>query len=356
MGLLPDGTRTLLPSETDNLVRWTGKTSNVGHVESFFLKWNLTAETETRGDLPHRAFWLKFTIFQPAENRGPVLGEVWAIGFDPASEEHIAIKESFGQEQWLVEKDIFYLRFGNSELRHGASNGSISDGKHSIRWNIHWTTRTHGVRHLPFQWMYKKPFPKNKLTTPQPDGKFGGYIEIDGQRLDFDHAPGMQGHNWGTSHAPVWVWTHSNILEGNGRAVFEGVSSRVKIGPLRSGWVTIVYLEYDGEPILLNSPTQLIRNRSVLDGLSWSFEVGNKEHRIVGHFEGQPDWFVGVNYHNPDGSLVHCLNTKMASGQIEYYRKGDSGLQLVDTLVTTRGAALEIGTRDNPAGVPIQIL
>ena len=351
---------TLSPSEQDNEVRWHSGLAQAGHVESYFLKCNLPADPAGPAEGPdYRAFWLKFTILQPSEDRDAPIGEVWAIAFDTRGGEHVALKDTFGRETWRIEPDVFYLRFGESELRQGKTSGRVGDeGRGTITWDLSFEPRRFGVRHLPYSWMYRESaaFPKNKLCTPQPDVRMNGFVQVGDHRVEIDGAPGMQGHNWGRAHAPLWAWVHSNVLQGKGRAVFEAVSSRVQVGPLRTPWLSLAYLEYDGEPILLSTPRTLLLSRSCLEGLRWRLWAAGPEHRLEADFTAPACDFVGVNYHNPDGSLVHCLNSKIASGRVRFLRRGSKGFELVDTLTADHSAAFEIGKRGDTHGVPIKIL
>lgn len=343
---------TLRPSEVDNLVQWHEGTGRRGFVESYFLKWNLPALVDDwPNPCPFSAFWLKFTFLQPNEDRAAPVGEVWAMAFDKEGKAHVAEKSTHPQSAWKLERDNCFIRFGDSEFRHGESQGEIQGGKNTIRWSVQWETRVCGLRQLPFDWMYTRKLPKNKLTTPVPDTQMSGWIEINGERHEFSGAPGMQGHNWGESHAPVWAWVHTNTLKGEGRALFEGVSSRIKMGPIKVPWSTILYMEYDGEPILLNRPVTMMRATTDISGLKWTFGAQNKTYRLEGSFEAPASDFIGVNYYNPDGTIVRCLNSKIASGEIRLFRDG----ALIDSFTCERSAALEFGRSGDTCGVDILI-
>jgi len=348
-------TRTITQSEFDNLVRWTPQKATKGHVESYFLKWNLDPDPAAPADeiFPYRAFWLKFTLLSATEGRFPTQGDVWAVAFDSTNGEHVAIKNSHPPSEWDAEKELCYMRFGDSVFRHNKSSGEIRDQKKVIRWDISWTVRPVGVRQLTYEWMYRKGFPKNKMATPQPDTRISGWVEVNGQRVTFSDAPGMQGHNWGVQHPSQWVWAHCNAFSSTGRAVFEGVSSPVKLGPVGQPWLTILYAEHEGEPILINQVRSLFKTQTNLDGLRWEFDGANKTHRIKGWFEAPPDRFAGLNYHNPDGTIVHCLNSKVADGAVQIYRRKGREEVLLDTWTVNKSAALEIAKTGDTHGVRI---
>jgi len=349
--------KTITQSEFDNLVRWNPKKGAKGHVESFFLKWNLDPNPASSREqmFPYRAFWLKFTLLDPTENRFPTQADVWAVAFDPGEGAHVAVKNSFTPKDWEAERGLCYMRFGGSELRHNQSAGEVIGSKQIIRWDISWSPRVVGVRHLTYDWMYRKSFPKNKMVSPHPDMRVTGWVEVNGQRVTFSEAPGMQGHNWGVDHPSKWVWAHCNAFSSSGRSVFEGVSSPVKLGPLGKRWLTILYAEYDGEPILINNVRALLKTKTNLEGLRWEFDGTNGTHQLRGWFEAPAEHFAGLNYHNPDGTIVHCLNSKIANGSVELLRKNGRKMSLLDTWNVEQGAALEIADKGNTHGVRIII-
>jgi hypothetical protein len=65
--------------------------------------------------------------------------------------------------------------------------------------------------------------------------------------------------------------------------------------------------------------------------------------------EARTDDMVGLYYANPDGAMTYCLNSKLASARVRFEPKGRAPLTL-----TSRAAALEVGTRDADHGVRMQ--
>jgi hypothetical protein len=55
---------------------------------------------------------------------------------------------------------------------------------------------------------------------------------------------------------------------------------------------------------------------------------------------------AGLHYANPDGAMTYCLNSKLARARIQFEARGRPPLFL-----SSRAAALEIGTRDAEHGV-----
>jgi hypothetical protein len=340
-------THTLSPSHQDNLVRWNPTQAN-GSYESHFIKVNMPDQDV--------AFWWKFTILQPVSSRGPTQFEVWAIVFDSNDpSQSFAVKECFETAQSTVDRDRLHCRYGDNMLEHGHTQGAIR-GVQTIEWDIHWDPPENGFRHFPKAWMYKGRIPKAKALSPVPSASFRGSVQVGEKTYVLDGHPGMQGHNWGVQHAEQWVWVHSNQFLQEQTAFFEAVSSKIKLGPLRSPQLTILHLE-DGihDPLTINSWSGMLGTQSTLEGLQWSFRGTQGKRAIEGSFMAPPERFVAINYTDPDGRTTHCLNSKIAQGEIRVLHRSGAGWRLKRTLTTASSAALEIGLKDELRGVKLHL-
>ena len=56
-----------------------------GHYESFYQRGNHPTEP--------RAFWIRYTVFSPADMPEAAIGELWAIWFDGVTGQHVVAKE-----------------------------------------------------------------------------------------------------------------------------------------------------------------------------------------------------------------------------------------------------------------------
>lgn len=335
---------TLSPAHRDNLVRWD-PAHNKGMYESHFIKVNLPRE--------QAAFWWKFTILKPL--KGAPVFEVWAIFFDIANPgNNCAAKESFSAEQATVERDRLFCRYGENILEHHRSRGRIGQTS-CFEWDMEWEGGEIPFRHFPKDWMYEKGFPKAKAVTPTINALFRGRVAINGRSFQLDGAKGMQGHNWGKSHADSWVWVHCNHFD-DPDLVFESVSSVIKIGPLRSPTFTILHAQDATHPAFtLNGWTEMPRVETKLEGLTWHFRGEQGGRALEGHFTATPEHFVGINYSDPDGTVTHCLNSKVASGEVRFLKKMGGVWQLERVAQTKFAAALEIGVKNETRGVRMHL-
>ena len=65
-----------------------------------------------------------------------------------------------------------------------------------------------------------------------------------------------------------------------------------------------------------------------------------------GELSATTDDMVGLYYENPDGDMTYCLNSKIARAWLRLEPASGPPLE-----VTSRAAALEIGTKDPKHGV-----
>jgi hypothetical protein len=317
-----------------------------GHYESHFLKVNLPEQDA--------AFWWKFTITQPLSGMGPARFEVWAIFFDAADPSNTcATRETFDATVSSVARERLACVFGNNVLEHGKSHGRLDSGA-GFEWDIAFDVPDEGFRHFPMPGMYEAALPKAKTLTPAIDVVVRGTARVGDRTFDLEH-PGMQGHNWGVKHADSWVWVHCNVFQEDGSAVFEAVSSRIKMGPMTTPQLTILHFSDGATTITVNGWVEMVRATSDLEGLRWRFRGSTGDWGIEGLFKAAPDRFVGLNYQDPDGIKTACLNSKIADGELRILRR-DNGVWRLERSLTARGtAALEIGLKNETRGVRMHV-
>lgn len=336
------------------------------HVESYFLKLN-----EKGGD---RAVWLKATIFASALEPSRPVAEGWAIAFDRrgSSPRHVAVKHSLPFDlasfsarelavDWSIQPAAPPLGAPVSaapparspdflSLRDGATRGSISLREHRVRWDLRFTGDESPLAPLPFQAMYGASFPSAKLVSPYPDLRFDGEVDVDGEAWAIEGWRGMQGHNWGRRHADLYAWSHANVWEEADDFVLEGFSASVRVGPVRTPLMTLICARHRGVRYEWNAPLDIARARGEVTPRRWSFSATGNAGSIEGSLEADADDMVGLYYPNPHGPMTYCLNTKLARARVRFEARGRPPLSL-----TSRAAALEIGTRDEGHGIRMYV-
>jgi hypothetical protein len=320
---------------SDNALRAASPGSAAqGHVESHFLKANSPDGT--------RALWIKFTSLLPQQ-----VGELWAIAFAERGAKIRALKRSVPLARQHYQSDPFRLVLPDGELSHDATHGDLGE----LRWQLRYAGRAPTFRPFPLPWMYRGSFPRSKSLTPSPDARFDGWFEAFGERWQVDGWRGCQGHNWGASHAHAYAWMHSNVLserpdgpplEG---AWFEALTGRVRLGPVLLPFMTVAGITLEGRLHHFAGPRALLASEVALDTRSARFTVRRARARL--QVELRADHFAGLRYHDPNGSELACLNSKLAQGRITLDHAGRQ------RVLYTHQAALEIGTREPGHGVEL---
>jgi hypothetical protein len=183
---------------------------------------------------------------------------------------------------------------------------------------------------------------------------------VNGATWTLDRWPGLLGHNWGRGHAHLYAWGHCNLWTSTNEhtrelgapddLVFEGLSGRVKVGPVLTPMMTLLCLRYRGVRYDLNGLSELATNHGAITPRRWSFRGKNDLVSVSGELWGKTDDFVGLYYANPDGSMCHCLNTKIGCAKVELAVRGRAPVVL-----ESEAAALEIGTRRTDHGVRMYV-
>jgi hypothetical protein len=339
----------LSQADRDNLVRYDAEAGAAsGHVESFFLKAN-----DPSGP---RAFWIKFTVYAPLGAKERAAAEVWAIAFDGETKKHVAVKESIPVERATLGRGRPHLAFGRSTFEPGRTRGEVESDGHAIAWDLAFTTDKPPLHHFPAEWLYTAPVPKSKILTPHPDSLFEGHVTVDGRRIDVRGWAGAQGHNWGREHAHRYAWAHCNAFAGAKDTYFEGLSSKVKLGPVKTPWLSILYLRHEGRIHDFSGVRHWWNRTADVTYTSWSFEASDDEVRLRGRIETTPADMVGLYYRDPDGQVVHCLNSKIARARIEIARAdAGAGATPYAVLESAHGCALEVAVRESDHPVKMHV-
>lgn len=324
-----------------NAVRYDPASSS-GHVESYFLKAN-----DPDG---HRALWIKATVFASRARPSRALAEAWAVVFD-RNDGHVAFKQSLPYSEAEFSHEGLGIRIGDLlRLEPGRARGAIEHAGRSVQFDLATSGDSPPIVPYPVSRMYRTPFPRLKLVSPQPDLSFDGIVKVDGRELRIDGWRGMQGHNWGSAHAEFYAWGHCNVWDQPDGPVLEVMSARLRLGPVHSPMFTLICLRHEGVSYELNSPGGWLRNRGAVDGRRWHLHGHRGGVRVEADVSGHAQDFVGLYYPNPDGRMTYCLNTELATARV---RIELPGREPTDWL--TRAAAFEIGTREPDHGVRMYV-
>ncbi len=316
-----------------NLVQYNP--DNKGHYESFFI----------RANHPQKplAFWIRYTIFQPAKNHSNALGELWAIVFDGEGH-HRALKAEYPISQCSFAPDDFNIVIGDAVLMPGIAHGCIAYGDETIQWDVTYSGNSDPLFLYPTQ-LYTAKLPKAKTLVGLPFARFNGSIQINGETIEIINWVGSQNHNWGSKHTDHYAWGQVCGFDNEPDAFLELATARIKIGPLFTPFMTPLVLRYKGNEYAFNSLSKLLC-RARFGYFYWDFKAVEKDSIVKGSIVSLKEDFVCLPYYNPPGGIKYCLNTKIASCEITCKVGNEQW-----TLKTKNRCAFEILTDDTMHGL-----
>lgn len=336
---------TLTAKEQANNIRWDGK--RPGWFEVYFLKWN-DPKSQT-------AAWIRYTFTIPSDSEKQPYCELWGVFFDAVQlDRKFAIKKRYPFHQLAWSQDPFSLDIGDAFLGMYGANGEIidQDRGHHLTWDLKFDSQDPPLFHFPYSFLYKHEFPRTKVVAPHVNARFSGKLSVDGKEINLEQAPGQQEHLWGTKHAFRYTWGHCNSFTEDPLAVWEGLDAQIRLGPVTCPRLKLFYLKSQSGEYLFNSPLKLIRNHSSCGLGFWDFMAQDRHVRLVGRLRCSTDRFVGLTYTDPDGEILWCNNSKLASIELQLYGKNG---KCIENLTSNQACAIEHTDRLPHPLVPIEI-
>ncbi len=312
-----------------------------GHYESFFQ----------RANHPTRplAFWIRYTIFRPADQPHGALGELWAIWFDGEKEQIVAVKHEEPLANCRFDETKLGAQIGGATLHDGALDGRAALGGHEIAWQLDFSGGGRPLLLLPER-LYSGGFPKAKALVGWPNCVYRGTIGVDGQSHAIDGWPGSQNHNWGSKHTDHYAWGQVCGFDDAPETFLEVSTARIKLGPVWTPFMTLVVLRAGAQQYALNTIQQALKAKGRFDYFDWNFRSATPDVTISGRIHAPASSFCGLNYYNPPGGSKTCLNSKIAACEVTLVRRGETPL----TLRSANRAAFEILTDDASHGVAVR--
>ncbi|MEV6509155.1 hypothetical protein AB0M61_23940 [Streptomyces sp. NPDC051642] len=313
-----------------------------GHYESFYQRGNHPTEP--------RAFWIRYTVFSPADMPEAAIGELWAIWFDGVTGQHVVAKEEHPIADCHFSTDSFGARVGDRVLEPGRLKGEARGPDGRIGWDLTYTGDQPPLFLLPPR-MYTGGFPKAKSLVGTPLARYSGSLDVNGEEIDIDGWTGSQNHNWGSRHTDHYAFGQVAGFDGEPDSFLEVVTARAKLGPVHIPQVTFLVLRHDDREYSLVSLRQALTAKADFGYFYWDFATSDGTVDIRGRMTAPKDRFVGLNYYNPPGGIKHCLNTKIGSCTVEIANRV-TGKRTA--LRTDSRALMEILTDDREHGITIR--
>jgi hypothetical protein len=299
------------------------------HVESWFVRANDPAAP--------RAVWLKATVLTRADGSG--VAEAWCSVF--AGDRTAAFRRTVPLDEASYRSGgaSFEARVDALSLALDADAGRSSGSLGTVRWDLSFARRPDPLGRPMSLFrsarLVDAPFPKNKLLTPFPVADFAGSVAWAGDAWELDGWVGMQGHNWGPSHAPEYAWGQCVFPEQ--AAVVEGASGRIELGSRTSPLFSMLVVRRGGEELRFDRLLDRWRQRPRIDFPRWRLEMRGRGGRALLELTGSPKSMVCLGYDNPDRPRSYCLNSKTARVRLEVRPARGPAY----TLTSEHGAALE---------------
>jgi hypothetical protein len=313
-----------------------------GHYESYFLRANHPKKPQ--------AFWIRYTVFSPKGRPEDAIGEVWAVYFDGETGEHTAVKEEYPISSCAFNTAGLAVKAGRSLLDYQHLTGEAASKGQEISWNLEYSQGGEPVFLFPFK-LYTAPFPKAKAVAGRPMAVFNGRITVGGKSVPVTSWTGSQNHNWGEKHTDDYAWGQVMGFDNAPESCLELATGRIKLGPVWTPCLNPVVLRHGGRQYALNALVQCVRAKGKFEYFSWTLESHGPEFSIKARLTAPASRFVCLTYYNPPGGAKHCLNSKLASCEVELAVKGKKP----ETLMTEHRAAFEILTGDRGHGIAVRV-
>jgi hypothetical protein len=297
----------------DNLCRWDWQSA--GHYEVWFLTLNQRAS--------QRGFWFRYTLEAPHPKHCSALprAELWATVFDRARpDKNFGLMRDYPLQSFSSEKNNFRLQIEDAFLTSTQARGRVTDAQHRISWDLRFRPNETTYHHVP-RALGALMRPSSFVCSPNLDTRFTGVVTIDGREVYLEDEPGCQTHLWGSKHVDEWLWVHANAFENHPDTVFEGLSARTRRAGKTLPPVQSLFLRHDGQEhrfTRLRFAQQWQRNLGI--GF-WSFAAMNRRIYMEGTAQCRLRDMLQVQYVDPDGEPLFCINSEVANLKIRLFRR-----------------------------------
>lgn len=180
-------------------------------------------------------------------------------------------------------------------------------------------------------------------VVPHPTAAFSGRVEVAGETLELDRAPGAVARIYGHGNAQRWGWLHADLGDGD---VLEVVAASGRRPPLR--WLppkVFAQLRVDGEDWPADPLVATATTSARLGLPRWYARVTTPTRRLRLAVRIPPASSVTLEYRDPDGAAAQCTNSCVADAEIRLERRRGTGWQLERHWSLQATAHAEFGER-----------
>lgn len=306
-----------------------------GHYESFFVRANHPDEA--------KALWIRYTAFIPGGRPADAIGELWGAWFEGKS--HAALKQEMALADLKFSPEAFRIESPAARMDERGLKGRLESARGRMEWDLVFSGKPEPLFLFPRS-LYNKPLPKAKSLTGMPLIRLNGQFSVNGKTMQVKNWPGSQSHNWGSKHTDRYAWGQVCGFDNSPDTFLELATAQLKFGPVWTPAMTPVVLRHGGRDYELN-PLLHLTGRASYRFFDWEYRAAGQGISIQGRITSKKDDFVCLRYLNPPGGFKYCLNSKIASCELQI--TADSGKR--EELVSRNRAAFEILTDDESHGL-----
>ncbi len=299
-----------------------------GFYESWFVRANHPTEA--------KALWIRYTRFIPRSGATPATdlaeGELWAIWFDGSGEDGSGENQAAPVTAYQRFKDTA-CRFDAQQLsvdiagsrldRQGLTGQIQPETGTPFRWALQATGENAPLLLLPEK-LYTGSFPKAKSLVLDAQVMFNGTLTVGEHTFAIDQWRGSLNHNWGTQHTDEYAWGQVAGFDEHPDVFLECATARLHFGPLKSPSFSPIVLKVGHDTLRFNQLTTSLKNsgRYQLETQGgkpvyvWSLKASNHRAQINIRFTGEQAHFAALDYRNPTGGVMRCMNSKIAQCEV----------------------------------------
>ena len=130
----------------------------------------------------------------------------------------------------------------------------------------------------------------------------------------------------------------------------EGFSGQIELGGRLSPPISALEVRHGGDVYRFNRLLNIWNQKTDIDYPDWTLVMRGPDGTAKFSLRAKPEEMACLGYMNPNGSLMYCLNSKLAHAEIEVTPKRGTPF----SYTSPYGGALEFLRPDNP-GFPLVI-
>lgn len=252
------------------------------------------------------AFWYRYTLLSRTD--GYREGRLWAALTDREGASTFA-SESFGFGEVRPSGEPFSLTVGPGELTSSSAEGEVGE----VSWDLAYEPDDYTftpLRSRRLTDLLSAVAGTGKHWSRNESLRVDGEVTVGDRTVEFDGAPGHQGHTLGSDPPEEWTWVQCNAF-GDESVALEALNLDGNLS---------VCLRRDGGVHALNRVHHVLLNNGT-DHLApgeWRFHAEGDGVELTASVEADPDHYQRVAYCAPDGSLRYNAHCSVSSVSLSY--------------------------------------